>query len=181
MKMKSMSRGDCLREVLDDYMKDQGFGPVDFNAVYHWAIRKKRWEPPEKAQVKIFKEEMARAAREDYYTDRQGREVRRKHAVVIKEGEKQLSLWADIATAPPEHIRLSLQQRRRGILGDVTQLKTDMDSYNENNNPAPEKPIQLSFNFDEDLAEAAHGSTYSDTPPEEEESAEGEPATVVED
>jgi hypothetical protein len=108
---------------------------------------------------------MARAAREDRFIDTQGREVRRKHAVVLKEGEQQRSLWADIEFITPDHMRLSLQQRRRGILGDVSQLKTDMDSYNDNNNP--DAPIQMSFNFDEDLAELAEPGTYPEGPPPE--------------
>jgi hypothetical protein len=77
----------------------------------------------------------------------------------------QQSLWADIESAPPEHMRLSFQQRRRGIFGDVSQLRTDQDSYNENNNPGD--PIQMSFNFDEDLDEANQDSTYDDSPPGE--------------
>lgn len=167
MKTLQKTRGDYLRAILDDYIKEHGAAPVDLDLVFLWVKTRKRWAPPEQREVRIFKEEMARAAREDYYTDPQGREVRKKHAVVIKEGEKQRSLWADIETAPPEHMRMSLQQRRRGILGDVTQLKTDLDSYNQNFNPTRDKPIQMTFNFDEDLAEAAHDSTYSDRPPDE--------------
>src|SRR5262245_8127407 len=151
MKPQQKTRADHLRDLLDDYIRAHGDSPVDLDAVYLWARREKRWEPPRSNLVRVFKAELARAAREDYYTDPQGRRVRRKHAVVIKEGEKQRSLWADIQTAPLEHMRKSLEQRRRGIFGDVTQLKTDMDSYNENNNLTPAQPIQLSFNFDEDL------------------------------
>jgi hypothetical protein len=36
-------------------------------------------------------------------------------------------------------------------LGDCKQLKTDTDSYNENYNAA--EPIQMIFDFTEDLAE----------------------------
>jgi hypothetical protein len=45
-------------------------------------------------------------------------------------------------------------------------MKTDMDSYNENN-PGP--PIQMSFNFDEDLSEMGEEGTYPNAPPEEDE------------
>lgn len=168
MKTQQKTRGDYLRELLNDYIKAHGDDPVEFATVYRWAKRENRWEPPATSQLKTFKAEMARAAREEHYTDPQNREVRKKHAVVtIREDGTQLSLWADIETAPPEHMRLSLQQRRRGVFGDVKQLKTDMDSYNENNNPMPDQPIQMSFNFDEDLAEVDQDSTYSDTPPED--------------
>jgi hypothetical protein len=163
MTTQQKTRGDYLRELLDEYLKIHGSGPVDLNAVYFWAVQNRRYEPPATSQARIFREEMARAAREDHYTDPQGRHVRKKHAVVIQVGDTQRSLWADIETAPLEHMRLSFQQRRQSIFGDVTQLKTDMDSYNENHNPTPDRPIQLSFNFDEDLkASEEEDWTYED-------------------
>jgi hypothetical protein len=165
MKVRQKTRADYLRELLNDYLEAHGGGPVDLGDVYAWARRQRRWEAPPASQLRQFKEEVARAAREEYYTDPQGRRVRRKHAVVlIKEDGRQQSLWADIGAAPPEHMRLSLLQRRRGVLGDLAQLKADMDSYNQNNNPRPDRPIQLSFNFEKDLAEADQGPTDSDLP-----------------
>src|SRR5262245_6804684 len=166
MKVRQKTRAHYLRELLNDYLRAHGGGPVGLGDVYAWAKRQRRWEAPPASQLRQFKEEVARAAREEYYTDPQGRRVRRKHAVVlIREDGRQQSLWADIGDAPPGHMRLSLEQRRRGVLGDLAQLKADMDSYNQNNNPEPERPIQLSFNFEGDLAEAGQGSTDPDVPP----------------
>jgi hypothetical protein len=54
-------------------------------------------------------------------------------------------------------MRLSLQQRRGYIVGDCKQLKTDLESYNQNNSHGAQ--IQLSFDFTEDLEEL-------DMPPE---------------
>jgi hypothetical protein len=167
MKPRQKTRGDHLRELLDEYIAEHGDQPADLNDVFRWARKNKKWEPPSRSLAKQFKDEMARAAREDYYTDPQGRTVRKKHAIVIKEGDTQRSLWADIESAPPEHMKLSLQQRRRGVFGDVKQLRTDMDSYNENNNPGP--PIQMSFDFDQDLREMEEDTTYPDAPPEDDE------------
>lgn len=160
MRVRQKTREDHLRELLNDYLEASGGGPVDLGDVYAWARHQGRWEAPPASQLRQFKEEMARAARGEYYTDPQGRRVRKKHAVVVlQEGGRQLSLWADVETAPPDHVRLSMQQRRRGVLGVLAQLKTDMDSYNENNNPRPDRPIQLSFNFEADLAEVGQGSS----------------------
>lgn len=170
MKRKEKTRADYMRELLDDYLAEHDNAPVDPTDVFLWARRNHRWEPASRSMAKQFKDELQCAAREDRYTDPQGRSVRRKHAVVVKEGETQHSLWADIETAPPEHMKLSLQQRRRGCLGDVVQLKTDMDSYNENNNPGP--PIQMSFDFDQDLREMEEEGTYPDAPPDDEEEDE---------
>ncbi|WP_245451966.1 hypothetical protein [Mesorhizobium waimense] len=60
-------------------------------------------------------------------------------------------LWDDIRTAPRHHMQMSFQQRCRGIVGDVRQLKVDIDSYNEAR--SDEEPIQMDFDFTMDLAE----------------------------
>ena len=38
-------------------------------------------------------------------------------------------------------MEIALKQRRQQIVGNCKQLKTDMDSFNENRNPG--KPIQM--------------------------------------
>lgn len=45
----------------------------------------------------------------------------------------------------------ALQQRRQQIVGDCWQLKCDADSYNENMKPT--EPIQIVFDFTDDMAE----------------------------
>jgi hypothetical protein len=157
---------------LNDYIAAHPGGDVrvDLNDVYRWARQHHLWEPPSTTLANIFKREMARAAREEYYTDPQGRKVRKKHAVVFTEDEKQRSLWADIESAPPDHMKLSLQQRRRGALGEVVQTKIDMDSYNDNNRFGAH--LEMSFNFDEDLAELEQPAEYPEEPPEENEEDE---------
>jgi len=46
---------------------------------------------------------------------------------------------------------LSLKQRRTQIVADCHKLKTDVDSFNENDNLGPK--LQLSFDFTLDLEE----------------------------
>jgi hypothetical protein len=46
---------------------------------------------------------------------------------------------------------IDFQQRRQQIVRDCRQLKTDVDSYNENK--TPRAPIQMVFDFTEDLRE----------------------------
>ena len=89
--------------------------------------------------------------REEYITDAQGRTVRAKHAARMEREGEQGVFWDDIRSAPRTHMEVSLKQRRQQIVGDCHQLKTDADSYNENANPGP--PIQLIFDFTDDLAE----------------------------
>jgi len=50
-------------------------------------------------------------------------------------------------------MEVAFQQRRHQIVADCKQLRTDVDSYNENANPG--EPIQMIFDFTYDLAEIA--------------------------
>jgi hypothetical protein len=85
--------------------------------------------------------------REEYIVDVQGRRVRAKHAARVE----QAVFWADIRTAPREHMEIAFRQRRQQILGDCHQLKDDVDSYNENQGTGA--PIQMVFDFTNDLLE----------------------------
>ncbi len=98
-------------------------------------------------------EDVARAMREEYAIDPQGRRVRVKHAARVVEDGVQQSLWADFRdpAVPRSHIELALKQRREQIVGDCFQLKMDTDSYNQNHNPG--RTIQMVFDFTLDLEE----------------------------
>ena len=112
-----------------------------------WAMNAGLYKPHPQAAVRQCAKEIARALREEYYTDEKNRRVRTKHAV--RWG--QTVLWDDIRTAPREHMQIAFQQRRERIVDDCRQLKTDVDSYNDTH---PDRvPIQLVFDFTEDLAE----------------------------
>lgn len=74
------------------------------------------------------------------------------HAARMLSGEKQQTFWDDIRGASRTHMQVSLQQRRDQIVGDCKQLKTDMDSYNDNVNVG--EPIQMVFDFTRVLKEA---------------------------
>jgi len=116
-----------------------------------WALQERRWRPQHDSLVTQCAEELARALREEYIVDPQGRTVRAKHAARREvEGEQQV-LWADIRTADRSHMEIAFQQRRQQIVGDCHQLKLDVDSFNENANKG--RAIQMVFDFTEDLAE----------------------------
>ena len=67
-------------------------------------------------------------------------------------------LWDDIRSASREFIERAFQLRRRQIVGDCKQLKTDVDSFNDNR---PEQaPIQLLLDFTDDVAEANQPTEY---------------------
>ena len=125
--------------------------PATMRQIASWAIDEGLWKPSRGTVVGQLAEELARAMREEYYADPQGREVRTKHAARTSRNGVQSTLWDDIRTADSAHMRIAFQQRRQQIVGDCRQLKTDVDSYNQNRKP--DVPIQLVLNFTEDVAE----------------------------
>ena len=137
-----------LQRLVQRFRQEEGQGPLSLPDVAKWAIEKGEWQPKQSPEA-ILAGDLAKALREEHITDPQGRTVRAKHAVRSDQGV--LWVWDDIRTAPAEHMRTALQQRRHQIVGDCRQLKNDADSFNENYNTG--RPIQLSFDFTEDLAE----------------------------
>lgn len=141
-----------MQALFARYLDEVSDDPVDLNAVGQWAIRQGLWKLHPSDVLSRFREQMARALREEYRTDAQGRRYRAKHAVLEKSNEgKQMSLWADIDTAPRPHMVKAFAQRRKQIVGDCYQLRQDVDHYNDAN-PNGE-PIQLVLDFTDDVEE----------------------------
>ena len=136
--------------VVNKYIAAGLTWPCEPRRIAEWAINKGLWKPHSESLVKQASDELTDAMRNEYFTDPQGRRVRVKVAVRVKREGKQLTLWGDW-NADPQFIALSYAQRRRLIVGVAYQLKLDVDSYNENRKPVPQ--IQISFNFESDLAE----------------------------
>lgn len=141
------------------YRDEMGItGPMTLRDIAAWAIANNHWKPQSGALIRQCVDQLAQALREEYYTDPQGRRVRTKHVVRLPKREKgeQVRLWDDIRSATRDHMEMSLQQRRQGVVADCHQLKTDADSFNENANPG--NTIQLIFDFSADLDELDAGA-----------------------
>lgn len=154
-------RQHIVDEYRDLHPDQQDWSMEDVAA---WAIREEKWVPPRKNAIKLCAAELAKASREQYYIDPQQRRVRLKHArrekVTVDGQPRQMVFWEDIRNSNPAHMRVSLQQRRSGILSDNAQLKRDTDSYNENNPNGAF--IQMSFDYTEDLLEMESSAEYGD-------------------
>lgn len=140
-----------LQRIVKRYMQAEQPWPATTRQIASWAIRQGIWAAQPSDLVNQCADQLARAMREEHITDPQGRIVRAKHVARVERSGKQTALWADIRTAPREHMRMAFQQRRQQIVGDCRQLKVDCDSYNENGIPA--EPIQIIFDFTTDLEE----------------------------
>jgi len=136
-----------MQKLVGEYRAQGETWPATSHEMAVWIINHELWKPQKSEVINICAEQLARAMREEYIIDPQGRKVRAKHAARIE----QTVLWDDIRTATRKHMQIALQQRRQQIVGDCHQLKLDLDSYNENKNDG--KLIQMIFDFTEDLAE----------------------------
>jgi len=147
-----MTYGDQLRDIANKYYAAKQPSPATAKEIAAWAVRKGLWHPQPSDLIDQCAEELARAMREEHVTDPQGRSVRAKHVarVTTPSGQSRFE-WADIRTAPIAFMQIAFQQRRQQIVGDCRQLKTDVDSYNENAKPVT--PIQVVFDFTNDLDE----------------------------
>lgn len=143
-----------MQDIVQAYRDAGERWPATAKDIAAWAVATNRWRAQPSSIISQCADHIAKAMREEYITDPQGRRVRTKHvANVLVDGE-QIPLWADIRSAPRSHMASAFQQRRHQIVGDCRQLKVDMDSYNQNANEGP--AIQMIFDFTLDLEELEH-------------------------
>jgi len=159
VRMKKLSYDEHMQKLAHEYRREFGVDVFDPDAVVEWAIATKRWQKKPPTQAQLCRKDLLRALRKETYRDPQGREPRLMHFV---RGEQQ-TLAYDIRTAPPEAMRLSLQDRRRGIYADVRQVNIDRESWNDNNTHSGQ--LDMDFNFNLDLAESKKPTSYPDEKP----------------
>jgi len=128
-------------------------------------IRTGRWEPPVDLVLKQCREDFARALREQHFTGEDGKPIRAKHVARVTRGGQQMHLWVDIRKAPRKHMEVAFQQRREQIVGDCRQLKRDIDYYNVASKT--NLPIQMLFDFRDDIEEGEFSGTYPPRKPHE--------------
>ncbi len=154
----SCSYNEKLQKLADKYYTETGKEKASAKEIALWAISTKQWEPPQDLIISKCREDFSRAMREQHIIDDSGKTIRAKHVARIIRGDKQLHLWADIRNAPRSHMEKSFQQRRVQIVGDCRQLKRDMDYYNQQH--PSESPIQLVFDFRDDIEEGEYSGEY---------------------
>ena len=146
-----MSYNEQLQHIVCAYREAGQPWPATSHDIAAWAIDHAQWAPQRGALIDRCAEELARAMREEYITDPQGRSVRAKHAAKRERDGRQGIFWEDMSTASHEHMEIAFQQRRHQIVGDCRQLKADLYSYNDNYNAG--EALQMVFDFTNDLAD----------------------------
>lgn len=149
-----MAYSEQMQKIWAQYESSGMPVPATKHEVAAWAVHNGLWKPRPVDVITQCANDLAKALREEYKTDIKGRRVRTKHVVKTKEDGKQLYLWADIDSAPRDHMVKAFSQRRKQVVGDCHQLKTDVDYYNDKNESVA--PIQVVLDFTDDVAEMQH-------------------------
>ena len=140
-----------MQLIVNDYRSANQTWPATAREIAAWAIRQARWDMPAAAVEKKCAEDLADAMRELYFTDSNGRRVRALHPATVRRQGVLFTEWDDLRTATRKHMQISFQQHRKSIVGECRAPKTAQDSYNDLHPDEP--PLQVSFNFNMDLAE----------------------------
>lgn len=140
-----------MQQIVADYRLAKRPWPATAREIAAWAIGEGKWDMPASAVEKKCAEDVADAMRELYFTDRKGRRVRALHPATVRRQGILFTEWDDLRTAPRKHMQLSFQQHRKAIVGECRALKNAKDTYNDLHPDEP--PLQVSFDFNMDMAE----------------------------
>jgi len=145
-----------LRRYFREFLGEKKDGrPFTKEEIARWAlstgrIRRERGYADRLVEQKLAGE-FAEVMREETTTDSKGRTTREMLAARVS----GVIRWNSRDRSDRRFAELSYGQRREMIVADCSRLKTDVDSFNETF--VPEDPIQMTFDFRNDLAELEAG------------------------
>lgn len=140
-----------MQSIFDRYLAQRKGEPVSLDAVAEWAVSERLFFPEPRSVVKLCRDALAESLRSQRRVDEDGREYRAMISVRENVGGAQLTLWADLDTAPKSFVKKAFAQRRRSIVDGCYQVKQAVDHYNATR--AAGDNIQMVLNFEEDVAE----------------------------
>lgn len=163
-------RNKRIDYILTMWRQEHPGEAVEPHILSPWAIKRGLDKRHPLTREEMLRRDISRELKNQYIIDERGREVRANHAIPIDvqtpKGIKRFSRWLPLFDAPPEHMRVSAQLRRKSAYSDVRQLTLDLESYNEFNHFGATIPIP-SFNFDKDIADSRQPTTYKEDPDED--------------
>jgi hypothetical protein len=147
-----MTKNEQLQSAFHSFEGKHGHLPMGAREASEWAVSEGILQAPEIDPLDILADQMATALRSEYKTDEKGRRYRVNHAVRVTRSGVQYTFWGVLGFAEHDFMEKAFAQRREQVIGDCTQLKTDVDVYNDLNlGKRPE--IQLVLDFSDDVAE----------------------------
>jgi hypothetical protein len=147
-----ITKNEKLQQAWHRYDSDHKHRPTSARQATEWAVAEGILELPQIDPYDVLAGEMAQALRAEIQTDEKGRRYRVNHAVRVSKSGVQYTFWGVLGFAPHSHMEKAFAQRREQVVGDLVQLKTDVDVYNDmNRGKQPE--IQLVLDFTDDVAE----------------------------
>ena len=147
-----MTKSEKLQQIWHQYEIENDHQPSGTREAVVRAVKDGLLDLPVIDPFDVLASQMAAALREEIQTDQNGRRYRVNHAVRVTESGVQHTFWATLGFAPHDHMVRAFAQRREQVIGDMLQLKTDVDVYNDlNRGTRPE--IQLILDLTEDVAE----------------------------
>lgn len=138
-------------QIVEDYRAAGGPWPFKKGEVAEWALARDRWKPSAADIRRMCADSLTDAMREASFTDESGREVRRMLPAKTTRGGEQGTFWDDLRTAPIDHVRIGVAQRRGGIVAECYHLN-NMARYS-NEHRSAEDQIELVLDFTNDVLE----------------------------
>lgn len=142
-----------IREFLNEKKDGHSFTKDD---LARWALATGRIKREQGYVDRLVEQKLARefaeVMRDETTTDSQGRTTRGMLAARVS----GVIRWNSRDRSDRGFAELSYGQRREMIVADCGRLKTDVDSFNETF--VPDEPIQMTFDFRNDLAELEAGA-----------------------
>lgn len=144
------TKNELMQRLIRLYKEENNKTEVDMHAVAKFAMGKGWKMPVPKSPLDMLAAQFSDAARVEIRRDtKTGKPYRANHAVVLRVGPHQLSLWYDIDEAPRPIMHKSLMSRRDQMVGDGLQLSLDADHWNSVNPAAA--PITIPLDFTQDI------------------------------
>ena len=145
--MPQQNRSDHLREVADKYLAvhPEERLALDLRSLVKWAKRKKLWSMEPSKEDAVGVREFQGALTQSIVIDPQGREQRMWGCVPILNEKKQGEFWFKIKGAPRELVFRFYYKLFTHCNHNYRKVRDYVESWNQNERPAGEEPIQLDF------------------------------------
>jgi hypothetical protein len=99
-----------LQEIKESYRRANQAWPATAYEIVEWGLRQGLLVPEESRVIGLYAEDMAKALREEYHTDPQGRQVRTMHSARIRRDNGQTAfVWDSMISANRDYMEKALQ------------------------------------------------------------------------